>query len=159
MNKIRFVWIAASLISLVLIFVLIRGNSARGANMEKEDPKVIFERIVTSLAKDAEMLKEIKCHEEDTFDYGKNHFQTCFAYKWFAPAFQTYAEKVLEGDIANLESSNNDYGTPSVVYILSKNPGFYLQFIYRSVERSYFLGKFDDLKGYKGQIMVIVGEN
>ncbi len=127
--------------------------------MEKEDPKVIFDRIVADLAKDTEMLKQIKCHDEDTFQYKKKHFETCFAYKWFAPAFQTYAEKVLESDISELESSNNDYGTPFIVYKLSKNSDFYLQFIYRSVEISDFLRDFADLKGYKGQIYVTVGEN
>jgi hypothetical protein len=157
-NKVKFTLIVTSLISVVLISALIRGNSARGAKMEKEDPKTIFNRIVASLAKDVDMLKEIKCHNEDEINFKYKFFETCFAYKWFAPAFQTYAEEVLENDLSDLVSSHNDYGVPSMTYNLSKNPDYDLHFIYRSVETDFFLNKFDDLKGYKGQIRVIVGE-
>jgi hypothetical protein len=157
-NKVKFALIAASFISFVLISALIRGGAVHGAIMEKEDPKVIFDRIVANLAKDTEMLKEIRCHYEDEIKFKYKFFETCFAYKWFAPAFQRYAEKVLKDDLSDLVSSHNDYGTPSVTYNLSKNLDYDLHFIYRNVETSDFLKEFDDLKGYKGQIVVIVGE-
>jgi hypothetical protein len=158
MSKVKFALIALGLISFAFIFALIRSNFVLGANMEKENPKAIFERVVANLSEDIEMLKQIKCHDEITLHYEKGHFETCFAYKWFAPAFQTYVEKVLQSDLSDLKSAQNDYGTPSIVYNLSKNSDFYLHFIYRSVEISNFLKEFDDLKGYKGQIRVIVAE-
>jgi hypothetical protein len=152
----RWLFISIALLIVVGVFIAQRKDVRV---MVDEDPKTIFNRIIENLSQDTEMVKRIDCRNEiPEIKSNDMSYETCFAYKWFAPAWQTYVKKTLEKDLGEIKLADNDYGVPAISYHLKNNSKYYILFVYRTIDRSYFLKQFDDLKGYKGQINVIVGE-